>query len=89
MRQQGRSGSSCIWSIKVRRTNVLDSQEFLQSTLLTSEQLETGKKNRVVIAEDWIRASATKANEHHKRKEKKFFIYSLKNFPAVNSCEHY
>ena len=83
------SESSCIWSIKVRRTNVLDSQQFLQSALLPSEQLETGNKNRDVIAEDWSRGSATKANEHHTRKEKKFFTFSLKIFPALNSCEHY
>jgi len=77
---KGRSESSCIWSIKVRRTNVLDSQQFLQNALLPSKQLETGYKKRDVIAEDWSRASATTANEHHKRKEKKFFTFSLKLF---------
>jgi len=49
---KGSSESSCIWSIKVRRANVLDRKQFLQCALLRSEQLETGNKNRDVIAED-------------------------------------
>jgi hypothetical protein len=47
--------------------------------LLPSEQLETGNKKKNVIADDGSRASATKAFEHHTRKKKKFFTFSLKN----------
>jgi hypothetical protein len=57
----------------------LDSQQFLHSALLPSEQLETGNKNKDLIADDGSRASATKAIEHHRRK-KKFFTFSLKIF---------
>ena len=80
--RKGRNKSSCVWSIKLRRTNVLDSQQFLQSALLPSEQLETGNKNKDVIADDGSRASTTKAIEHLTRKKKKFFTFSLKNFPS-------
>lgn len=43
---KGSSESSRIWSVKFGKTNVLDSQQFLHSALLSSEQLETGNKDK-------------------------------------------
>jgi hypothetical protein len=49
---------------------------------LLSEQLETGNKNKDVVADDGNTASATKAIEHHTRKKKMFFTLSLKHFSS-------